>query len=74
MPDQPISIALGERVQMRKQHPCGGDIWEVVRIGADIGLICLTCGRRILLDRRTFNKRVKRRLPTPETPDTPHAS
>jgi hypothetical protein len=31
----------------------------VVRIGADIGLKCQLCGRRVLLDRRTFNKRVK---------------
>ncbi|HBY97639.1 MAG: DUF951 domain-containing protein [Ardenticatenaceae bacterium] len=71
MTDQPTPIAVGERVQLRKQHPCGGDVWEVVRIGADIGLVCLTCGRRILLDRRTFNKRLKRRLSAPQTPDTP---
>lgn len=71
MAAQPIPIVLGERVQLRKPHPCGGDTWEVVRVGADIGLVCLTCGRRVLLDRRTFNKRVKRRLSAPDTPDTP---
>jgi hypothetical protein len=67
MADSPFAINIGERVQLRKTHPCGGDTWEVVRVGADIGLVCLTCGRRILLDRGTFNKRVKRRLPASES-------
>ncbi len=44
----------GDVVQMRKAHPCGGDQWEVVRVGMDIGLLCETCGRRVLLPRRKF--------------------
>lgn len=50
----------GDVVQMRKAHPCGGDVWEVVRVGADIGLICGTCGRRVLLPRRKFARGVRR--------------
>jgi len=57
-------IRLGQLVQLRKVHPCGSDRWEVVRIGADIGLRCLGCGRRVLLPRAEFLKRVKRWLPT----------
>ena len=45
---------------MRKQHPCGGDEWEVVRLGADIGIKCQTCGHRVLLPRRKFEKSVKK--------------
>ena len=37
---------IGDVVEMRKPHPCGGVTWEVVRVGADIGLCCQTCGRR----------------------------
>ncbi len=48
---------------MRKTHPCGGSDWEVVRLGADIGLVCLNCGRRILLTRRELLRRTKRLLP-----------
>lgn len=48
----------GDVVQMRKAHPCGGDQWEVVRVGMDIGLLCETCGRRVLLPRRKFAKGV----------------
>ena len=54
----PISVQVGDIVRLRKPHPCGSYQWQVVRIGADIGLKCLTCGRRVLLDRATFNKRL----------------
>jgi hypothetical protein len=46
-------------VRLRKSHPCGGTDWQVTRLGADIGLRCLTCGRRILLERATLEKRLK---------------
>jgi hypothetical protein len=46
-------------VRLRKVHPCGSYEWRVVRIGADIGLKCLGCGRRILLPRSTFERRLK---------------
>jgi len=52
-------VQVGDRVLMRKVHPCGGFEWEVVRLGADIGLRCLTCGRRVLLERSVLEKRVK---------------
>lgn len=58
-----IEVQIGDEVQMRKPHPCGGDRWLVTRIGADIGLQCLTCQRRVMLDRGTFNRRVKKILP-----------
>ncbi len=55
-------VQVGDRVQLRKPHPCGSDIWVVYRIGADIGLRCSACQRRVLLTRREFNKRAKRLL------------
>jgi hypothetical protein len=58
----PILVYLEDLVQMRKPHPCGGDTWRVVRVGADIGLRCQTCGRRVLLPRATFERRLKRFL------------
>lgn len=54
-----IEVAVGDVARLRKPHPCGSYEWRVVRIGADIGLTCLKCGRRVLLDRRTFEKRLK---------------
>ncbi len=54
-----IEVRVGDRVRMRKPHPCGGNEWEVTRIGADIGIRCLTCGRRVMLPRPKFEKQMK---------------
>jgi len=54
-----IEFQLGDIVRLRKPHPCGGFEWQVVRLGADIGLVCLTCQRRVLLPRSDLEKRVK---------------
>jgi hypothetical protein len=52
-------IRLGDIVRMRKPHPCGSLQWEVVRLGADIGIRCQGCGRRVLLARSQFTRQVK---------------
>jgi len=54
-----MEVHLDDVFRLRKPHPCGGYEWRVVRLGADIGLVCNTCGRRVLLPRSTFEKRVK---------------
>ncbi|MCS7087852.1 MAG: DUF951 domain-containing protein [Thermoflexales bacterium] len=53
-------IAVGDLVELRKPHPCGGREWMVVRVGADIGLRCTRCQRRVLLPRREFERRLAR--------------
>ncbi len=50
---------LGSIVVMKKQHPCGENKWEITRIGADIKIKCLKCGRSIMLPRIEFNKKLK---------------
>ena len=55
----PIDFQVGDVVRLRKPHPCGGYDWEVVRLGADIGLKCQTCGHRVLLARRELEKRLR---------------
>jgi hypothetical protein len=52
-------IAIGAVVRLKKIHPCGGYDWMVVRLGADIGIKCIKCGRRVLLQRSVFERRVK---------------
>ena len=56
----PLEVHVDDIAQLRKPHPCGSYRWRVVRIGADIGLVCLGCGRRIMLTRRVFEKRCKK--------------
>lgn len=53
-------IQVDDIVQMRKPHPCGGFEWVVTRVGADIGIRCLTCGRRVMLPRSRFEKQARR--------------
>ena len=55
----PIEINFGDIVRLRKSHPCGSYEWEVVRVGADIGLKCLKYQRRVLLERGVFERRMK---------------
>ena len=57
-----MEIRIDDVVRLRKKHPCGDDRWRVVRLGADIGIRCLGCGRRVLLPRRKFEKSVKQFL------------
>jgi hypothetical protein len=61
-------LKLDDVVRMRKEHPCGGTDWKVVRLGADIGLVCLKCGRRVLLERRKLARRMKKILKEDEKP------
>lgn len=52
-------LQLNDHLRLRKQHPCGSYEWTVVRLGADIGLECKGCGRRVMLTRRELAKRLK---------------
>ena len=54
-----LEIKLGDVVRPKKKHPCDSYEWQVVRLGADIGIKCLKCHHRILLARRIFERRVK---------------
>lgn len=53
---------LGSIVQMKKQHPCGSDTFEIIRIGVDIKIKCTNCGRTIMLPRVELNKKIKKVL------------
>ena len=54
------TYTIGTKVIMKKQHPCGTNLWEVVRLGADIKIKCINCGRTVMIPREEFNKRIKK--------------
>ena len=62
-------IRLGDIVKMRKTHPCGSDQWTVIRIGADVKIKCLGCGRVVMMDRADFVKRRKKVLTQGDVPE-----
>ncbi|MEX2160198.1 MAG: DUF951 domain-containing protein [Dehalococcoidia bacterium] len=59
MSSAPLEFRMGDVVRLRKPHPCGGFEWDVVRLGADIGLRCRTCSRRLRLARSLVERRMK---------------
>jgi hypothetical protein len=52
-------LQVEDIVRLRKAHPCGSFDWKIYRLGADIGLECLRCGRRVMLPRRILAHRIK---------------
>ena len=59
MPSMLQELRLDDVIRLRKPHPCGGYEWKVVRMGADIGIVCMQCGRRVMLPRRDLARRIK---------------
>ena len=51
---------LGSIIMMKKVHPCGTNEFEIIRLGADIKIKCIKCGRIIMLPRIEFNKKLKK--------------
>ena len=51
---------VGSLVVMKKGHPCGENLWEVIKLGADIRLKCTKCGRIVIIPRIEFNKKIKK--------------
>ena len=51
---------LNDIVIMKKPHPCGTNEFIITRVGADIKIKCVKCGRTIMLTRIEFNKKLKK--------------
>ena len=58
------AFSLGDQVIMKKPHACGENLWQIVRVGADVKLKCMNCGRVVMLDRLEFLKRAKKLVPS----------
>jgi hypothetical protein len=54
-----LDVRLGDHLVLRKPHPCGSVAWTVVRLGADIGIRCGSCGRRVVMPRSELESRVR---------------
>ena len=54
------NYTIGTKVIMKKSHPCGTNLWEITRLGADIKIKCENCGRSVMIPRIEFNKKIKK--------------
>lgn len=57
-----MNVQVGDRVEMKKTHPCGGKIFEILRVGMDFKLKCETCGREVMVPRNKIEKNIKKIL------------
>ena len=58
-----IKFKLGDRIELKKQHPCGDNRFKVMRVGSEMRIVCLKCGRDMNIDRIKLEKATKRILP-----------
>jgi len=56
-------FAIGDKIQMKKKHPCSSDVFLVMRIGSDVRIVCSGCGRDLTVSRIALEKMIKRVLP-----------
>ena len=54
-----MQYELNTKITTKKPHPCGGNLWTIVRVGADIKIKCETCGRIVMLSPFDLQKRIK---------------
>lgn len=57
---QILKIAVGDRLELKKNHPCGKNAFKVLRVGSDVRIVCLNCGRDMTLDRIKLEKSIKK--------------
>ena len=67
-PKPPVKLYLGDVVELRKPHPCGANRWEIIRLGANVKLKCLGCGRLVMLPRSRLQRRIRRFIERPHAP------
>ena len=54
-----MDFQVGQIIKLKKQHPCGTNAWEIIRVGADFRLRCTGCEHQVMLPRRTVEKSFK---------------
>ena len=65
-----IKLQPEDRIKLKKSHPCGGDLFRVVRVGAEVRVICETCGRDMTVERIKLEKAIRQVLPQSERKGT----
>lgn len=56
----PMKLCVGDVVELKKPHPCGGHAWEILRTGMDFRIKCLNCSHSVMLPRVKLEGRIKK--------------
>lgn len=54
-----VKFEVGDKIKMKKPHPCGSSQWEILRVGADFRLKCMGCGHQVMVSRKLVEKNTK---------------
>lgn len=57
-----MDVRVGDRLQMKKPHPCGGNEFAVLRVGMDFRIRCLKCGHEVMVPRAKIERNIKKIL------------
>ena len=60
----PMKLSVGDLAEFKKKHPCGGNVFKILRVGSDVRIKCDTCGHDMTLDRIKFERSVKKLIHT----------
>ena len=63
-----MDIKVGDRIQMKKMHPCGSSVWVVLRVGMDFKMRCCGCSHEVMLPRKKAEKNIRKILSAEENP------
>ncbi len=58
-----IKLGIGDTVELKKPHPCGGKLFEILRLGSDVRIVCLHCGHDMTIAREKLDKAIKKHIP-----------
>lgn len=57
-----IKMSVGDRAELKKAHPCGGNVFRILRVGSDVRIVCETCGRDMTIERVKLEKSIKKMI------------
>ena len=69
---QIIRMKVGDTLELKKPHPCGEKKFRVMRVGSEVRIVCIGCGRDMVLDRIKLEKAIRKLIPAEEETPPPH--
>lgn len=55
-----LKLDVGDVVELKKEHPCGGRLFKIMRVGSEVRVVCQNCGRDMTLGREKLEKAIKK--------------
>lgn len=55
-----MDLKTGDKIELKKPHPCGNKIFTLLRVGMDFKIRCESCGREVMVPRKKIEKSIKK--------------